>query len=418
MPLKVAFHTFGCKLNQVETEAVAEMFAAEGFEIGDEREADLFFVNTCAVTGKAEAKSRRFLRKLAEKYPGRVIAAGCYAQAKPLEAAALAEMKMVLGTAEKYRVVKLLENASGMEIHVTENPGGHFIPLSGRRFRSRAFVKIQDGCDHGCSYCIVPVLRGGSVSLPVEEVICRVKEAVSGNSPEIVLTGVDVGSYRDGGAGLSGLLEKLISIPGLVRIRLSSIEPPGVTGELIEICAGSAKICNHFHLPLQAGSDKILRAMGRGYTGKEYLELTEAVRSKMPDARIGADVVAGFPGEEDADFEDTFELVKQSPLTHIHVFPFSVRPGTVFSEKDDMIPHQVKAERAERLRKVIADKNRLFIRNQLGRVKEVYFEESGSGFTDNYIRVSVPGEKLTGFHAVKLVSADPETGRVIGERVR
>ena len=417
MPLKVAFHTFGCKLNQVETEAVAEMFATEGFEIGDEREADLFFVNTCAVTGKAEAKSRRFLRKMAKQYPGKVIAAGCYAQAKPLEVAALAEMKMVLGTAEKLQAVKLLENASRMEVHVAENPAGHFVPLSGRRFRSRAFVKIQDGCDHGCSYCIVPVLRGGSVSLPVEEVISRVREAVSGNSPEVVLTGVDIGSYRDCGVNLSGLLEKLISLPELVRIRLSSIEPPGISESLIDICAGSARICKHFHLPLQAGSDKILRAMGRGYTGREYLNLTAAIRDKMPDARIGADVVTGFPGEEDADFEDTFELVEQSPLTHIHVFPFSVRPGTVFSEKDDIVPHQVKAERAERLRKIIADKNRSFIRNQLGRIKDVYFEESGSGFTDNYIRVSVPGEKLTGFHAVKLRSADPETGRVFGERV-
>ena len=416
MPLKVAFHTFGCKLNQVETEAVAEMFAAEGFEIGDEREADLFFVNTCAVTGKAEAKSRRFLRKMAEKYPGRVIAAGCYAQAKPQEVASLAEMKLVLGTAEKSQAVKLLEDASGMKIHVADKPAGHFVPLSGRRFRSRAFVKIQDGCDHGCTFCIVPVLRGSSVSLSADEVVCRVKEEVSGSSTEVVLTGVDIGSYRDGATDLSRLLERLIALPELVRIRLSSIEPPCVTGELIDICAGSDKICRHFHLPLQAGSDKILRLMGRGYTRREYLELTESISGKMPDARIGADVVTGFPGEEDADFEHTYELIKQSPLTHIHVFPFSVRPGTAFSDKDDIVPHSVKSDRAERLRQVITDKNRSFIRSQLGRIKLVYFEESGSGFTDNYIRVSVPGAKLTGFHSVKLVSIDPKNDKVIGKK--
>lgn len=412
--MKIAFHTFGCKLNQVETEAAAEMFAEAGFDICTDDSADLFFVNTCAVTGKAEGKSRRYLHKLAENNPGRVIAAGCLAQAKPYEIAALADFRMVLGTKEKADAVALLSDNSGLNVFVSDSPQGHFSPFSGNRYRSRTFVKIQDGCDHNCSYCIVPKLRGSSVSLQADEVISRVKEAVIPQSHEVVLTGVDIGSYRSNGMNLTSLLKVLCEIPGLVRIRLSSLEPPGVNDELINFCASNHKICPHFHLPLQSGSNKILQRMNRNYTREEYIALCNSISDKIPDVRLGADVLVGFPGETEQDFMDTVQLVEKTALSHLHIFPFSPRPGTDFGEKDDIISPQVKNHRFNYLKKIIAAKNAEFIDNQLGSVREVFFEADGSGFTDNYIRVIAQNSKPHGFANVKLANYDSSLRAVLG----
>ena len=420
MELKVAFHTFGCKLNQVETEAIAEMFAAEGYQISDERGADIFFINTCAVTQRAEAKSRRLLRRLAREHPGRVIAAGCLAQLKPQETASLADIRLILGTKERMRVVKLLRENESERIYVASHPSGKFFPTGGNRFHSRSFVKIQDGCDHHCSYCIVPELRGASVSLPHGKVIEQVKMALEYVPREIVLTGVDIGSYYDhNGVDLADLLAELVKIPELMRVRLSSVEPPGFSSNLVEIYAESGKICPHFHLPLQSGSDNILKRMNRGYTAAEYLDLTLSLVGEKNDVRIGADIIVGFPGETESDFQRTVDLIEKSPITHLHIFPFSPRPGTGFSEQDDTVHPSIKSDRARRLRTLIAKRNRRFLENSLGKVKTVFFEENGSkgGFTDNYIRVFLPGEALTGFHPIRLKSIHPERNGVIGERI-
>ena len=405
MSLKVAFHTFGCKLNQVETEAIADMFINEGYEISDRGEADIFFVNTCAVTHKAEAKGRRLLRKLAQRYPGRVIATGCLAQLKPSEIASLGEMRLVVGTSERFRILDFLRIEESTLIHVSGQPSGKFCDSAGNFFHSRSFIKIQDGCDHRCAYCVVPILRGDSVSLPASKVMEQAQKALQ-TPREIVLTGVDIGSYCDDrGMTLAGLLAELVKIPELIRLRLSSIEPPGFSPELIEICASYHKICPHFHLPLQSGSNKILKAMGRDYSAGEYLQLMHAIQDRIPGCRLGADVMVGFPGESDEDFLQSVNLVKEAGITHIHVFPFSPRPGTGFTQEDDTIHPQIKAKRAGYLRKYVADKNREYLKSQLGSVNTVFFEEGGckGGFTDNYIRVIVPQEELTGFHQVKLI---------------
>ncbi|NQS98978.1 MAG: tRNA (N(6)-L-threonylcarbamoyladenosine(37)-C(2))-methylthiotransferase MtaB [candidate division Zixibacteria bacterium] len=419
--MKVAFHTFGCKLNQVETEAIAEMFAAEGFQISDEREADIFFVNTCAVTHRAEAKSRRLLRRLGREHPGKVIAAGCLAQLKPQKVDGFADIKLILGTKERMQVVEILREYNHQKIYVSSNPVGEFFHSGGNRFHSRSFIKIQDGCDRHCSYCIVPELRGPSVSLPLSLVLQQVKKALEHIPREIVLTGVDIGSFRDcDGAILADLLVELVKLPELVRLRLSSVEPPGFTSDLVEICAASEKICPHFHLPLQSGSNKILRKMNRGYTAEEYLELASSLADKIDGIRIGADVIVGFPGETESDFKRTIDLIEKSPITHLHIFPFSPRPGTGFSEQDDTVHPVVKSERARCLKTLIAERNRRFHQNSLGKVKTVFFEENGSkgGFTDNYIRVFLPGEALTGFHPIRLKSLHPDRNGVIGEIIK
>ena len=417
MPLKIAFHTFGCKLNQMETEAVAELFAKEGFEISDVREADLFFVNTCAVTGKAEAKSRKYLRRLAQQHPGQVIAAGCLAQAKPAELAEAADFKMILGTSEKGDAVRLEAKDAGFQVYVAAKPRGSFIEGGGNRFRSRSFIKIQDGCDHRCAYCIVPKLRGASVSLPVQDVARQVEDVLSGEPREIVLTGVDIGSYREGKSELSDLLEVLLSMDDLIRIRLSSVEPPGFTHRLLEICASSPEICPHVHLPLQSGSDAVLQRVGREYSAGDYLELVNDISHKIPEARIGADVIVGLPGEGDKEFRETAELLEKSPITHLHVFPFSWRPGTKFERRDDIVPASEKAARSRKLRNIAARKNNHFLQSQTGKIRTVFFEENGSGFTDNYIRVVMENCDLRGFHDIELLEIHPRLNAVWGRLI-
>ncbi len=415
--MKIAFHTFGCKLNQVETEAAAAMFADSGYEIVKEGEADLYFINTCAVTARAEGKSRRMVRRLAREHPGKVIAAGCLAQLRREEIAPLEKLRLALGVGERFRVIELLNQSEG-KVFVSPAPGGEILPLGGNRFRSRAFIKIQDGCDRECSYCIVPKLRGGSVSLGWEQVLGLARKAMSQQPREVVLTGVDIGSYRDAsGLNLAGLLRKLEALPEVVRIRLSSVEPPGFTAELIEAIADSDKICRHFHLPLQSGSDRILERMGRGYDSAYYRGVVEKLGARFPGARIGADVIVGFPGEAEEDFERTLALVDESPVNHIHVFPFSPRPGTEYSPEDDIVPQSVKDERAEKLRRTVSAKYTDFLQRSLGGVETVFFEGDGSkgGFTDNYIRVIVPGAKVSGFHPVRLTEA--RLNQVIGELV-
>ena len=401
--MKAAFYTLGCKLNQVETDAAAASFKQQGYEIVQGEEADVYFINTCAVTSKAEAKSRRLVRKLAREFPGKVIAAGCLVQLKREKIALLDGLKMALGTKERFDFFNAPENCGNL--CVSDNPVGSFSPHRGDYFRSRAFVKIQDGCDHRCSYCIVPILRGKSVSLDKDSVVLSVTKALENGGKEIVLTGVDIGSYKDAsGTTLAELLEKICKLPEVRRIRLSSVEPPGFTEELTNACGTSEKVCPHFHIPLQSGSDNILRRIGRNYTGADYLDLVNKLAGKFPDAKIGADLIVGLPGETDEEFIRTLKIIEQAPITHIHVFPFSPRPGTEFKSTDDRISAEVKAYRAEALKKIVQAKNLEFMNRMRGTVREVFFEGDGSkgGFTDNYIRTTTPGKRFSGFQLVKL----------------
>ncbi len=413
--LKVSFHTFGCKLNQVETESIAGQFAAEGYEICSDSQADLFIVNTCAVTSRAEAKSRRYIRKLARLSPGKVIAVGCYPQLKYKEAAGIDGVKIAAGVKDKFKILSLLNNGDNK---VSEDPSLERFPAAeDLNFHSRAFVKIQDGCDHGCGYCVVPLLRGLSVSLNSSIVIERIKRLLSVQR-EIVLTGVDIGSYKDEtGCNLADLLNELVKLPDLVRIRLSSIEPPGFSDELLDICASDEKICPHFHLPLQSGSDRILSMMGRGYSASDYIELVKKISAWMPDARIGADVIVGFSHECGEDFNRTKELIDSLPITHIHVFPFSPRPGTKFSVEEDNVPFEIKSDRAEELKKIVHRKREAYIRRFIGKEMMVFFEGASRdcGFTENYIKVKVPNFGKSGFFKVRIqnISGDMVYGVAI-----
>lgn len=419
MSLRVAFHTFGCKLNQVETEAIADKFIAEGFIISDGNDADLFFINTCAVTGKAEAKSRRLIRKLASENPGRVIAAGCLSQLKPDEICALGDLKLVLGTSERFRIIDYLENDGSGNIHVEYEPVHRFPAVSGNNFRSRTFVKIQDGCSHRCSYCIVPHLRGDSVSMPAADVISAVESSTIEKPNEIVLTGVDIGSYKDeAGTDLSELIIQLSAINSVRRIRLSSVEPPGFTNRLIQACLDSEKICHHFHVPLQSGSDRILRSMKRDYSVRQYFQLLKKLKDNFPCARLGTDVIVGFPGETEEDFAMMAEGIENSPLNHIHIFPFSPRPGTEFEAKHDTVLPSIKNERAAVLRKIIDAKYHRFLLENLEKTETVFFEKDGSkgGLTGNYIRVFVKNHGEPGFAQVRLKKI--QGGKVYGEIVK
>jgi len=413
--MKIAFHTFGCKLNQVETEAIADRFIRKGWIISNNDDADLFFVNTCAVTRKAEAKGRRLIRQLTIENPGKVVAAGCFAQLKPKEISELGELKYVLGTKDKFGIFDLLSKDTD---NLNEDAASaDSLVCSGNNFRSRVFLKIQDGCDHGCSYCIVPKLRGDSVSAHHEVIYKAAESAVSNGPNEIVLSGVDIGSYTDkDGWDLADILTSLVQIPDIFRLRLSSVEPPGFNEKLLEAIEASDKICHHFHVPLQSGSDRILKLMRRGYTRHEYFDLVDNIAHRFPDARMGTDVIVGFPGEGEEDFQQTAELVQNSPITHIHVFPFSPRPGTEYGDIDDISP-KTKAERANLLRRMVNAKNTEFIRKNIGRTATVLFEGDGNrgGLTDNYIRVFSENGVKAGFASVRLSST--KNNRVYGQLI-
>jgi threonylcarbamoyladenosine tRNA methylthiotransferase MtaB len=407
---KGLFHlvTFGCKVNQVDSAGLAQELAARGWSPARPGEApSLILVNTCTVTARADQQARQAIRRLAREHPGAALwVTGCYAQRAASEVAAMPGVKAVLGNQEKARLAEML---SGCRPHhagptALAAPFAASPPFQAWRLNTfpghtRAWLKIQEGCSHGCTYCIVPQVRGPRRSLAPDQVLASLQELGEQGYREVVLNGVDLGQYgRDQlpPLDLAALVHCLRGLPLPFRVRLSSLEPMEVTGELLRALAAWEQFCPHFHLPLQSGSDPVLAAMGRPYRSGDFHDLVQEIRRLFPEAGMGLDVLVGFPGESAADFEATHALVAALPATYLHVFPFSPRPGTPAAQMQALPAREIR-ERAQAMRDLARLKKLEFLKAQLGRVRQVLVEGPAprpgwlTGLSDNYLRVILPG---------------------------
>ena len=432
--LTVAFETLGCKLNQYDTAEVQSLLEAGGFRtVPFESPAQVYVINTCTVTARADYSGRQAIRRAIARNPGAVVVVtGCYAQTNPGAVSGIPGVDIVLGTRDREALPELLAQARKRArplVQVSDVFARGALPVVPlRRFApgyTRAFVKVQDGCQHRCSFCIVPFARGGSRSQPVDVVVGQVEGLVAAGYAEVVLTGVDLGHYGWDLAPrttLAALVRRLLDLQGLRRLRLSSVLPAYFTEELIDLIIGERRICRHLHVPLQSGTDRVLRAMRRPYTVRMYRALIERLAGAVPDLAVGADVITGFPGETDADFEVTEALVDTLPLTYLHVFSYSDRRGTEAARRPTpRVPPESIRRRTSRLRRLGAAKNLAFRRSQVGRehsvlVLEQRERETGRlvGLTDNYLEMAFAGPDalMRGFAQVR--ATEPGGQRVEG----
>jgi threonylcarbamoyladenosine tRNA methylthiotransferase MtaB len=438
-PVTVAFATLGCKLNQYDTAETQALLETEGFRtVPFEAPAQVYVINTCTVTARADYSDRQAIRRAVARNPGAVVVVtGCYAQTNPQAVAAIPGVDMVLGTRDRHALPGLLHEARKRARPLVQ-VGDVFarrpdpvVPV--RRFapgHTRAFVKVQDGCQHRCSFCIVPFARGGSRSQAVETVIEQAETLAGAGYAEVVLTGVDLGHYGwdlRPRTTLAALVRRLLDVKGLARIRLSSVLPAYFTDELVELVVGDRRICRHLHVPLQSGSDHVLRAMRRPYTVRMYRALVERLAGAIPDLGLGADVITGFPGETDADFAATEALVETLPFTYLHVFSYSDRRGTEAARgAAPRVPPETIRRRTARLRRLGAGRQLGFRRAQIGRelgvlVLEQRARETGSlvGLTDNYLELAFPGPDalMRGFARVRATGLGAERleGALVGD---
>jgi len=406
----VALQTVGCKLNQYETEGIAERFGERGFDVVPfDGTADVYVVNTCTVTGRSDYRSRQMLRRASRSGPNAlIVATGCYAQRDPSALAAMPEVHAVVGNREKPRladrVAELMDRPDGgrsgaATVVAPPLDGCPFEPYDITRFRghTRAFIKIQDGCDRRCAYCAVPDARGPSRSRDFGCVVEQAALLVAGGYREVVLTGVHIGEYVSAdGARLPELLRAVAGIPGLGRVRLGSLESRHLTTRVADLVAGNDGVANHLHVPLQSGSDRILATMGRDTTAAEYQEAVRRVTDRDPSCGLGADVMVGFPGETDDDFRRTVDLIESLPFTYLHVFAYSPRPGTQADALGEPVPPGEKRRRSRTLRALGRRQSLEFRRRLLGSRLEMLVERSEaggvvSGLTANYVRVRADG---------------------------
>jgi threonylcarbamoyladenosine tRNA methylthiotransferase MtaB len=396
------FHivNFGCRASQSEGASIhEELVESRAVATETPYDADVVVVNSCTVTAEADRDVRQTIRRIASRNPqANIVVTGCYAQRAPEELAALPQVRYVVGNSHKALVPELaLTAADGhAEVFCSDiflerelKPASHV----GSGGRTRAVVKVQDGCNANCSFCIIPSVRGRSRSIEPEGAIQEVREFVARGYKEVVFSGIHLGTYgRDLPRKLSlyDLMLQALEVPGLERLRLSSIEPLEVAGEIIDLVATHPRMARHFHVPLQSGSGRILRAMYRPYTPQYYSDLVSRIRGRIPDCAIGADVMVGFPGESDEEFNATYRLIEESPLAYLHVFPYSSRPGTVAAELPNPVPDHVARFRAKALRTLIARKNETFRSAMIGQEIDVLSLEDGSGISSNFMRVLLP----------------------------
>jgi threonylcarbamoyladenosine tRNA methylthiotransferase MtaB len=399
---KIAFHTLGCKLNFTETSTISRSFPEDQFErVPASKKADIYIINTCSVTDAADKKCKQAIRKFINRSPGAFIAVvGCYAQLKPQEISSIPGVDVVLGINEKFDIARYISGTKKKEkaeIHSCELAAtDNFIPSWSIGDRTRSFLKVQDGCDYGCSYCTVPLARGSSRNPDIRTLAEEAKLISVKGVKEIVLTGVNIGDFgKSTGDNFTGLLKELVKTEGIERYRISSIEPNLLTDELIELCSDNRKILPHFHIPLQSGCNRILSLMGRRYKRELFAGRVERIRKYLPLAGIGADVIVGFPGETEADFEETRQFLDSLPLSYLHVFTFSERPGTRASKMPEKIKPEEKEKRSRKLIDLSQMKHDLFLNLNIGRTEYVLFEKTRvsnliTGYTGNYIRVEHP----------------------------
>ncbi|NLX76076.1 MAG: tRNA (N(6)-L-threonylcarbamoyladenosine(37)-C(2))-methylthiotransferase MtaB [Clostridiaceae bacterium] len=403
---KVAFITLGCKVNTYETEGMKRLFEKSGYLIVEPEDcADVYVINTCTVTHLSDRKSRQMIRRAKRLNPNAVIAVvGCYAQVAPEEAAGIEGVNLVIGNNHKSEIVELVEKYSGgaQKIEVSlrsELKSYEELWTESYTGQTRAFLKIQDGCDQFCSYCIIPFARGKVRSRSIESIIHEAAKLADNGFKEIVLTGIHLTSYgKDTGANtLLDVIKELDKINGILRIRLGSLEPLYMTGEMIREMSMVEKLCPHFHLSLQSGCDETLRRMNRRYTTAEFREIVENIRQNIDDVAITTDIMTGFPGETEEEFRETLSFVESIGFSQAHIFQYSVRKGTKAAEMKEQIPPQVKEERSKILMEICEKSMYNFREKQIGKVTGVLFEEQDEGYwtghTGNYIPVRVLSEK-------------------------
>jgi len=396
---KVAFHTLGCKLNFAETSTISRSFPEDQFEkVPANTKADIYVINTCSVTDSADRKCRQTIKKFIGQAPEAVIAVvGCYAQLNPGEISEIDGVDLVLGNNEKFNIAAYLrefEKKGKAEIHSCNGSGlDRFYPSYSMGDRTRSFLKVQDGCDYGCSYCTIPLARGQSRNQEIGILIGEAENIASRGIKEIVLTGVNIGDFgKSTDDTFTGLLKELVKVDGIERYRISSIEPNLITVELIEMTALNRKILPHFHIPLQSGSDKILGLMQRRYRRELFKDKLFLIKEQIPLPGIGADVIVGFPGETDNDFEETFSFLAEMPVTYLHVFTFSERPGTLAAGMANKVPVSTRNKRSKKLIALSEEKHHRFLEMNMWKSANVLFEQTRvegmiTGFSDNYIRV-------------------------------
>lgn len=409
---RVAFTTLGCKVNQFETEVMEGLFKQRGYEIVSfDQVADVYVINTCSVTHLGEKKSRQIIRRAIRlNNKASVAVAGCYAQVSPKEIEAIEGVKVIVGTQDRHRIVDLVEEAAYAKfpVNVVSNimEAEHFedIPLFDAPGRTRAFLKVQEGCTNYCTYCIIPYARGPLRSRPLQSIIRETEKLISAGFKEIVLTGIHLGAYgRDleGHVTLVDVVKAMLSITGLVRLRLSSLESIEVSEELITIMQQDDRLCNHLHLPLQAGDDRILKAMNRHYTLAEYQQLIDGIKAQVEDIAISTDIIVGFPGETPEMFDNALQFVQKMNFSRMHIFPYSRRSGTPAAEYAEQVSEEEKKHRVQLMQELAARKAIEFQQRFLNKTVTVLFEMENQkndniidGLSGNYIRVYVSGNKL------------------------
>ena len=399
---KVAFYTLGCKLNFSETSTISRQLTDLGFSKSEfNNGADLFVINTCSVTENANKECRRIIRKAKKISPqSNVIITGCYAQLKPESISNIEGVDMVVGANEKFNIPKLLKNFSNKttEIHGCSINNLNYFSSFSLQDRTRSFLKVQDGCDYPCTYCTIPLARGKSRSDNIQNIVKNAKEIAKNGIKEIVLTGVNIGDFKENNQRFIDLIRELEKVQGIERYRISSIEPNLITDEIIEFVKRSNKFMPHFHIPLQSGSDNILRLMKRRYNTGLYFEKIKKIKQEIPNVCLGADVIVGFPGEDDNEFNKTLNFIKDLDISYLHVFSYSERENTKAISMDNKVPKNKISERSKMLRILSNKLQRKFYLNYQETEQSVLFEQDNKdgfmhGFTKNYIKVKVPFDK-------------------------
>jgi threonylcarbamoyladenosine tRNA methylthiotransferase MtaB len=418
--MKIAFETLGCKLNQAETELLSRQFAEAGHVlVAPNENADIYILNTCTVTRASDAKSRHLLRQASRRnHRTIVVATGCYAQRAPDELKNIDGVDFVIGNDSKPGTYGLLENTGVLsDLSPDRDNYRNTIP---QKLRTRSFIKIQDGCSNFCSYCIVPFVRGKEKSLPADLIISEINRRVTDGYQEIVLTGTEIGSYNDKGVNLKQLLERVLGNTDIARLRLSSLQPHEISPEFINLWKDS-RLCPHFHLSLQSGSDSVLRRMNRRYTTSDYENAVIAIREVVPEAGITTDVIAGFPGETNEELEESLRFIRKTGFSRLHIFSFSPRPGTAASGMAAQVKDAVKTQRNRNLRDLGRECVKSYAQRFSGRSMSVLWEQQSggiwSGYTPNYIKVYTKSDedlsnRIISAKLLKLYKGDGVWGEV------
>jgi len=398
----VAFHTLGCKLNFAETATIARKFEEKGFgKTNFSNKSDIYVINTCSVTGQADKKCRQAIKKAIRQSPeAYIVVLGCYAQLKSEEIAAIKGVDLVLGTKNKFKAADLIEDLTSLDEPKIYSCGindvGDFNPSFSLNERTRGFLKVQDGCDYKCSYCTIPFARGKSRNQTIELTVQKAEEMAAGGVKEIVITGVNVGDFgRSTGENLLALIQNLEKVNGIERYRISSIEPNLLTDDIINFVKGSDRFMPHFHIPLQSGCNKILKLMRRRYLREVFAERVNRIKSAMPDAFIGVDVIVGFPEETEEDFDETYEFLKILDISFLHVFSYSERENTLAASMSGKVPEYEKQKRSKKLLALSEIKHQQFYNSHLNNKYDVLFESTKNkgkmyGYTGNYIKTETP----------------------------